>query len=243
MNIEELLANPPKFHYERGEMTTSWKLADEELLLLDKLLTPDMKTIETGAGISTIVFAIKGTEHTCITPASEEIQRIQSYCHAQSISCDRIKFITEPSQIVLPSLPDKEFNLALIDGFHAFPTPFIDWFYIRELLAIGGILIVDDLHIWTCEILTEFLMSDDSWEIIQENLSAATFKKINNNSQTKEWGNQPFVLSRSRYKTLSGKARYLLNLLKRKNYSLFWQVLLLGISSIFAGNFGQRDRR
>jgi hypothetical protein len=53
MNIHDLIANPPKLHVEYGKLVSGWKLADEELLFLDRQVTEGMKTIETGAGIST----------------------------------------------------------------------------------------------------------------------------------------------------------------------------------------------
>ena len=34
-----------------------------------------MKTIETGAGVSTILFAMKNTAHTCIVPDDKLVER------------------------------------------------------------------------------------------------------------------------------------------------------------------------
>ena len=60
INVHDLIADPPKVHHHQGQLITDWKLADEELLFLDGYLTEGMKTLETGAGVSTVVFAIKG---------------------------------------------------------------------------------------------------------------------------------------------------------------------------------------
>jgi predicted O-methyltransferase YrrM len=139
MNIEELLSNPPKIHHIKSELGLSWKLADEELLFLDKNLTKNMKTLETGSGLSTIVFAMKGTNHTCIMPDEKQVERIKAYCTERNISLSNTNFIVDKSEYALPSLQEKDYDLALIDGRHGFPAPFIDWFYISDRLKIGGL--------------------------------------------------------------------------------------------------------
>lgn len=245
MNVSDLLADPPKLHILRrsGELTSSWKLGDEELLFLDRQVTESMRTIETGAGVSTIVFAMKGAEHTCVVPDGALVNRIRSYCDEHGISHANIEFIVDRSEYALPRLEGEDFDLALIDGRHGFPTPFIDWFYMANLLKVGGILIVDDLHIWTCELLTQFLLSEEEWILLEETLSAAIFVKQGNSAQQKEYRDQGFVTQRSRQTSLSAKARYLLNLLKRRNLPLFWSTVVLGASSAIAGRFGKRGRR
>lgn len=221
MNVHDLIVNPPRLHEHNRKLISDWRLADDELLLLDRQLTEGMKTIETGAGVSTVVFAIKGTKHTCVVPVGEEVDRIKAYCDEHSISHTNINFVIDRLEYVLPQLGDKDFDLALIDGRHGFPAPFIDWFYIAGLLKTGGVVLIDDLHIWTCELLKQFLLSEEEWTLIAETTRAATFMKLGDRAQHKEWGNQAFVWSRSRAASPSVKARYLLNLLRRGELSLF----------------------
>jgi hypothetical protein len=243
MNVLELIANPPKLHVKDGKLVSGWKLANEELLFLDRRLTEGMKTIETGAGVSTVVFAMKGTDHTCIVPDEEQVNRIRLYCSENRISPANINFIIDRSERALPRLDNRDFDLALIDGRHGFPTPFIDWFYMADLLKIGGILIIDDLHIWTCELLTQFLISEREWHLFDETLSAAIFVKQSNNIHHKEWAHQAFVLSRSRQESLLAKVRYLLHLTRRRNFSLLRRTVSLSVSSAVAGRFGERGTR
>lgn len=243
MNIYDLIDNPPKLHKWDGEATSSWKLADVELLYLSEQVSEGMKTIETGAGMSTIVFAMKETEHICIVPDEEEVNRIKSFCAQFNVSLSKVRFCIGNSEYVLPKIDEKDFHLALIDGRHAFPTPFIDWFYMANLLHDGGILIIDDLHIWTCELLMNFLLAEKGWELIQETLSAATFIKHDNSSQNKEYMDQLFVLNQSRQVSLNAKVRYLTNLLKRRKFSLFRDTVILGFKSLTHGEFGKRQKR
>jgi hypothetical protein len=243
MTFAELLADPPKLHVFDGKLVASWKLADEELSFLEQHLTQRMRTIETGAGISTIVFALKGTEHTCIVPDQAVVDRIRLYCDAHKISHSAVTFLVGASEYVLPQIADTSFDLALIDGRHGFPTPFIDWFYMSGLLNVGGILVIDDLHIWTCELLTQFLLAEDNWTMLRETLSAAIFLKQGNGSQHREYTDQPFVYRRSRQASLFAKVNYLVGLLKRHNFRLFRTTLSLGIKSAAAGRFGVRTHR
>lgn len=245
MSLQTLINDPPRLHLARskGELVADYKLADEELRFLHRNVTPEMKTIETGAGASTIVFAMKGSEHTAIMPDADLAERIRSYCDDRGISHDNITFIVERSEHALPHLDERDFDLALIDGRHGFPSPFIDWFYIAERLKVGGRVVIDDLHIWTCEVLMEFLAAEDDWALEQETLSGAVFVKCGDGAHQGDYMRQPFVRRQSRQLSLAAKGRYLFGLLRRRNLPLFWSTLSLGVLSATRGKFGQRDRR
>jgi hypothetical protein len=141
--------------------------------------------------VSTVLFALKGTRHTCITPDSSEAARIRTYCERQGIGHAGIKFITEPSEYVLPILGERDLDFALIDGRHGFPTPFLDWFYIAGMLKREGVVMIDDLHIWTAELLKEFLLAEAGWKLLAETGRAATFLKLDDSAQKKEWVTSP----------------------------------------------------
>ena len=104
MNVHDLIKNPPNLHRYGGKSISSWRLADDELLFLDAQLVEDMRTIETGAGVSTIVFAMKGTKHTCIVPDQDERNRIEVYCDDNGLSYANINFIIDASEYALPHL-------------------------------------------------------------------------------------------------------------------------------------------
>jgi hypothetical protein len=59
IDVKLLLAAPPKLHGPESAPTDGWRLNDAALLFLESHVRNDMRTIETGAGLSTIVFALK----------------------------------------------------------------------------------------------------------------------------------------------------------------------------------------
>ncbi|MCL5746580.1 MAG: class I SAM-dependent methyltransferase [Acidobacteria bacterium] len=245
MTVQELIASPPKLHIAgQGAPTDTWKLSDEELLFIDRAVDQNTRTIETGAGCSTVLFALKGADHTAIMPDRELADRILEYCAERRICTSGLKFIIDKSESALPRIQETDFQLALIDGRHGFPQPFLDYYYLASLLKPGGYLIVDDLHIWTCETLMQYLVEDNiNWRLIHESLGGCAFKKLGGDSQDSDYGGQTYVRRRSRQFSSLAKARYLVHLLKRRNYGLFRSTLRLGIQSAVAGRFGDRGRR
>jgi predicted O-methyltransferase YrrM len=192
--LQALLASPPKLHKDRTGNLVSYQACEEVLDFIDLHVTKDSRTLETGTGISTIVFAIRGGEHTCIAPGQGQFDRIQQYCRDRQISTDRINFQCHYSEQVLPQLNTQPLDLVLIDGCHGFPVPFIDWFYAASHLKKDGILIVDDTQLWTGEVLKEYLRSEPEWELVQDIVHRAViFRKLQATIPTKEWDQQPYI--------------------------------------------------
>ena len=89
------------------------------------------------------------------------------------------KFIIDKSEVALPRIKEADFQLALIDGRHGFPQPFLDYYYLAGVLKLGGYLVVDDLHIWTCEMLMNYLDEDKmNWRLVHESLGGCAFEKM-----------------------------------------------------------------
>src|SRR5262249_25572593 len=107
--LEQLIAEPPKLHSAGGALTSRWKLQDADLRYLDQILRPGMRTLETGAGISTVVFALKGTDHTCIVPDQGLVDRIKSFCAESAIPLANVDFVVEHSERALPRLTRQDY--------------------------------------------------------------------------------------------------------------------------------------
>jgi predicted O-methyltransferase YrrM len=192
LTLDAVLAEQPKLH-KRGGQPISWQLNDDVLRLIDAEARPDWRTIETGEGISTILFALKGTEHTCVTPNYPAVERIQAYCAEHDLSLDRVRFEVGGSQDVLPRLEATPLDLALVDGGHGFPIPFFDYWYMSQRLRQGGLLIVDDVQLWTGYILKGFLESEPEWSVYRDwSPRTMVFRKEVDAIPYKEWTMQPY---------------------------------------------------
>jgi hypothetical protein len=158
---EELRADPPRLHG-AGEF---WGLHWPALGWLEREVQPEMATLETGAGASTLVFAAAGSEHEAVTPVGAERDRILAECERRGISTDRVTFHIGPSQDVLPRLEPRPLDLVLIDGAHGFPYPILDWWFAAPRLRAGGLLVLDDCYLPPVGALVDFLCAQPGWEI------------------------------------------------------------------------------
>jgi len=208
MKLRELLDDPPRVHPSEGQLI-AWGLQRPILEFLDAFVGEESKTLETGAGMSTILFALKGATHTCITPFPEEVDRIRNYCTQHRISLQKVDFRVDLSATVLPDLGSVELDVALIDGCHGFPTPFMDWYFTAAKLKTGGIVIVDDVHIWTGRVLKDFLVSEPEWKLIQPSSDrTAIFVKQRNYDPWKDFYHQPYVVRESQRLEHGNESRF-----------------------------------
>lgn len=189
--FDQLLADPPALH---GSTTHS--LVRGSLDWINRLPRP-LRTLETGCGLSTLVFVLRGDEHVCITPYADEPDRVRRYCAEQGIEGTSVRFEIERSELVLPSLDAGPLDLVLLDGSHAFPNVFIDYFYSARLLTVGGTMIVDDVHLWTGKVLRDFLCAEPEWELVEEWDGRTIAVRKVADLPSRDWFDQPYVRDRS----------------------------------------------
>jgi predicted O-methyltransferase YrrM len=172
---------------------TCYGIGRQVLEFIAHTVTPNSRTLETGAGCSTLVFAILSDKHTAITPSEREIQRIRAYAESNAICLKSVEFIAQPSERYLPLCDKTDLDLVLLDGKHAFPWPIVDWFYTADRLRKGGILLLDDAQLKPVAVLAEFLAVESAWELIQ-NFSGKTlaFRKIRDFVLDVAWHMQPW---------------------------------------------------
>lgn len=197
MNIEELLALQPRFHAVGNNQLVSLTLHPDALRDIQQRVKPGQTTIETGAGSSTIVFALCGARHTCITPDRAEVDRIIAFCGEHGIDISLVNFVVERSEAALCRLEPTNLDFVLIDGWHAFPTAFIDWYFTADRLNIGGHLMVDDTQLWVESTLCAFMAAEPEWEHVSSPGRAFVFKKVQVMLHEKGWEEQQFIISRS----------------------------------------------
>lgn len=223
MDLDAIIASSPVVHPD-AHGRDHLQLAGEVLRAIDKRVGPGSHTLETGAGVSTALFAARGCVHTCVVPYASEIQRITRWCAEHGVSDERLTFHQRRSEEILPVLEGPPLDLVLIDGGHGFPTPFIDWYYAGLRLRRGGTLIIDDTQIWTGRTLKRYLEADPSWEREESfAMRAAVFRRSADDVDVGEWNDQPFVRRRSWTAGPRGAVRKLakaMDLVKRRDASL-----------------------
>ena len=242
--LDQLLADQPKFHRRHTEISRQFQ-ADETFPIgaetaalsserqcygivtefaqwLFTTLVPWSRSLETGAGISTLVFALAGTTHTAITPDAQEVSGIRAYAAKMGIALDSIEFVNDASDRYLPHCDRAPLDYVLLDGKHAFPWPMIDWFYTADRLVTGGLLMLDDIHLRSVGILVDFLSNDPHWRLeLKPGGRTAVFRKTRPNALDVTWGmqpwNKPTLTLRQRVGSLKRKIQAMTQWQKRPN--------------------------
>ena len=155
--LTRIKSERPPIHIKKNGDPRCIGLHADVLDYLYRKLTPSMFTLETGCGLSTLVFSLSGCHHTVIVPNSIHIEETKKSAQQYNVSLEKTHFIEGRSEFILPTLEmDEKLDMVLIDGGHAFPLPFIDWFYTERWLIKDGILIIDDINLKTVNVLYTF---------------------------------------------------------------------------------------
>lgn len=189
--IERLLTERPAFHAWPDGAPADWSVAPDVLRFLAELVKPGMNTLETGAGQTTVAFAVAGANHTCITPDSAQAEKIQAYIRSLAARSS-IRFIHRSSDEALPTDRDipERLDLVLIDGAHRFPFPILDWHYTQARVPVGGYVVVDDYKMPSVRILYDFLSGEDEWELARAFEVTAFFRKVKDVVSVWDWADQ-----------------------------------------------------
>lgn len=218
--LEEVIADPPKAHQGDAEVAGKQALVDSSLIgymreILEKNLVvchgidPEVarflyqaiaeggRTLETGSGLSTVIFAMRQAHHTVVTPSPGEAAAIREYAREKQIAMDRVEFVLQPSETYLPRCTLQDLDVVFIDGKHSVPWPFIDWFYTAEKLKVGGVCVIDDIHLESVLDLVTFLKEEPRWEVVWE-LPRRTiaFRKLSATIHDVAWHQQPYISRR-----------------------------------------------
>jgi hypothetical protein len=216
--IERLLADRPAFHRRETEIHRPFELnqsclqpaiakqmaadgnvcyavAPEVLRFIEDSVSQSSKTLETGAGLSTLVFALRGAAHIAVTPSKPEINCIRDYAAENAISLDSVRFICEPSEKYLPRGEITDLDLVLLDGKHAFPWPMVDWFYSADRLKPGGLMLIDDAQMRSVGVLRDFMSIDPAWNLVKDFAGkTVVFRKMRPQIHDIAWHMQPWNL-------------------------------------------------
>ena len=162
-----ILESPPVVHPDAPNKSV-WSTDERCYEFMAAQVRPGWRTLETGVGVSTALFAAWGCEHLAIVPYAHESKSIHAYCAEMGIDTSRLEFDLRASELALPDLVESRpaaLDLVFIDGGHAFPLPVIDWFYGAGLLRKGGVAIFDDVQLPAVgSLLDSYVDRDDRWQ-------------------------------------------------------------------------------
>lgn len=203
--VEALLGAKPKLHFWDGEWQDGG-LSDEMLRALFQLAcTVSDKNaaviLETGAGLSTLVFLASGPSRiVAVAPNQDLRDRIVAEATRLALDGPSLDFHVGRSEDVLPDLAtvDAAFvDLALIDGGHGMPTVFVDFCYINKVLKKGAYLALDDLQLHSVRQLYLLLKNQPGFEVVAHHGKLVVLQKTDDRRFLPEWSKQPFVVQNS----------------------------------------------
>jgi predicted O-methyltransferase YrrM len=159
IDFQQYLSALPLLHtWDEGKTWVAGGFKRKHLGPLIRFLKKNLPTspaiLETGAGNSTISFLfLKPGRLVSIDPALGLHERIRAYCETHGISTKGLEPLTDRSEWTLPILASNmragagEFDFALIDGCHNWPSVFVDFYYSNYMLKQGGYIMLDDLQL------------------------------------------------------------------------------------------------
>lgn len=218
--LRSILADPPVVHpMDASDDPTMgvWSTDEACYELIAQHCPPGTRTLETGSGLSTVLFAALGADHICCTAGQEEADRVLAHCASRGIPAEGLRFEVGSSHHTLPPLEraGEIRDLVLIDGSHAFPLPVVDWFYAAALLPAGGTLIVDDVDLPAVRVLVRFLDRDPRWTALAHTTKWCAWRRERGGTLSEDWTEQPFYgeprdRARGLLRRVTGKLRSLL---------------------------------
>ena len=193
--LEQVIADPPVVHPEAPN-GSAWRTSRRCYEFLAQEVGPDSRTLETGAGLSTVLFSAWGCRHTAIVPDPVEADAIMSYLHGHGFPTGSLTFDLRPSEEALPALAGGEqLDVMFIDGAHSFPAPIIDWFYGAGRLTRGGIVVFDDIPLpAVSSFLDSYLDRDDRWERIAGTRKWRAYRRLSEGSLAEHEASQQFFV-------------------------------------------------
>ena len=210
--VQRVLTDKPAFHLAG---TAHWDALPGTLAAIRGMVRPGDVTLEVGAGVSTVIFAACGAQHTSISPDPDEDALIRKYCQSIGVDDGRITFLEGFSDDVLPRHLTRErtLDVAMVDGAHSFPLPIVDWYYVARALKVGGRLLLDDVPIPATMPVFRHMRLDPHWRLdgTHDNRSAA-FTLVVEPDAADDWIDQPFNRGYPDYSFVSPSTRVQLTL-------------------------------
>jgi hypothetical protein len=155
---------------------------------------------ETGAGNTTILFLMLEPRQLYSISSERGLKdRIVSHCAANSVSVAPLDFRDARSELVLPELAaslkaaNRKLDVALMDGVHGWPTVFVEFCYFHAMLRKGGLLIVDDVQLYSVAEFTRWLSMQKEYSLVKNLKRMMVFRKEVSSDHFRDFSSQPYI--------------------------------------------------
>jgi hypothetical protein len=176
--LSAVLDDPPRIHGPDAPNGV-WRTATECYEFLIDEVPKGSRTLETGMGVSTVLFAALETEHTSVS-MGDATEELLSWCDEHDVPTSRLRLVNESSVTALPRIatePDP-LDVVFIDGCHGYPVVQLDWLYGCARLRDGGTVVVDDTQLPAPHELRKFLKADPRWETVHSGYKWSAFRRL-----------------------------------------------------------------
>lgn len=135
------------------------------------------RTVETGAGRTTLLLSHLSRRHACFAMNSGG-GSVDAVRASSLLRPGVVEFIDGPTQTTLPRYAfDAPIDLALLDGPHGFPFTQMEYWCVYPHLREGALLVVDDIHIPSVHMLYAFLRDDRMFRLVDVLEKTAIFER------------------------------------------------------------------
>ena len=88
--------------------------------------------------------------------------------HLSQCGFSAFELLEQPSELALPALlaQGRTFDFAVIDGWHTFDHTLLDFFYVDRLLDVGGIVMIDDLHLPGIRRVARYISNYPNYKVV-----------------------------------------------------------------------------
>ena len=199
---QQFVRNLPVMHNPRGGAPHTGGLgAITGQLIIDEVGSMDRpRVVETGSGASTLLFLMLGaSEVVAINPDHEVAVRIGEEAAARGLDTTGLTCVEERSETALArlALDGHRCDVAFIDGNHGWPSVFVDFCFLNMMLVNGGLLLIDDIQIYSCDQLLLLLDEQHQFERVPARGKLAAFRKRSDAPFLPDWALQPFLVEQT----------------------------------------------
>jgi hypothetical protein len=162
-----------------GAGGASYAIGGGVLRYLADLSPSNGTSIESGCGYSTVVLAAVFATHICVNPDLASNGLVREFVD-RHLGTTGLRHVEASSDRGLPTLVAEgcRAELALIDGNHSHPFPLLDFHYMDQMLAPGGLLLVDNTEIPAVQELTDYLDADGAYQVDRQIGNCAVYRKV-----------------------------------------------------------------